>query len=66
MPLPHLADPLPPPYQAAEQVFPYHAGSLPGDQPPPVFGWLPGELQAQKQIAAMSYDKLVRFAGNRR
>ena len=31
--------------------------------PLPVFGWSPGELPAQEQIATMSYEELVRFAG---
>ena len=42
----------------------HHAGPLPGRHPhDAVLGWSPGELPALEQIAAMSYEDLLRFAG---
>ena len=76
LPLPHQADgqvavPLAASFDAPGPTLPYegqgggpHAGPLPGRHPHnAVLGWSPGELPALEQIAAMSYEDLLRFAG---
>ena len=76
LPPPHQADgqvavPLAASFDAPGPTLPYegqgggpHAGPLPGRHPhDAVLGWSPGELPALEQIAAMSYEDLLRFAG---
>jgi hypothetical protein len=41
----------------------HHADPVTPYQVDAVFCWSPGELPAQEQIATMSYEELVRFAG---
>ena len=54
--------PTPPPHGLWEAFLSGLVGPLPGGQPSDeVFNWLSGELPAQKQIANMTYEELLKF-----